>query len=98
MNRPCMICAAVTAGGARCQAHQIRRNRHLAATALVVLLFRDGLTCWICGAPTDRNGAPSRRPTVDHVIPLASGGTDHPDNLRVAHGGCNSARRPAVSY
>lgn len=34
--------------------------------------------CWICGRP----GAD----TVDHIVPRAQGGTDHPTNLRPAHG------------
>jgi 5-methylcytosine-specific restriction endonuclease McrA len=28
--------------------------------------------------------------TVDHVIPLSAGGTNHPSNLRAACRGCNS--------
>lgn len=41
--------------------------------------------CWICGQP----GADS----IDHVIPLARGGTDDPSNLRPAHmHPCNRAK------
>jgi 5-methylcytosine-specific restriction endonuclease McrA len=29
--------------------------------------------------------------TVDHIIPIADGGTDHPDNLRPACAACNGA-------
>ncbi len=57
--------------------------------------------CWLCGRP----GAD----TVDHVIPIADGGSNDPSNLRPAHGkarpeyGCpgnygrGKARRPASS-
>lgn len=30
--------------------------------------------------------------TVDHLVPQAHGGDDHPDNLLIAHASCNSAR------
>lgn len=30
--------------------------------------------------------------TVDHLIPQSHGGDDHLDNLRIAHGTCNSFR------
>jgi 5-methylcytosine-specific restriction endonuclease McrA len=53
--------------------------------------------CWLCGLPA-RPGDPL---TVDHVLPLALGGTSHRTNLRAAHASCNSsrggARFPGVS-
>ena len=30
--------------------------------------------------------------TVDHVIPRSRGGTDHPDNLQLLCGACNSTK------
>ncbi|MBL9020580.1 MAG: HNH endonuclease [Myxococcales bacterium] len=30
--------------------------------------------------------------TVDHLVPQSVGGGDEPDNLRLAHGSCNSRR------
>ena len=30
--------------------------------------------------------------TVEHVVARANGGTDHPDNLRIAHRKCNSSK------
>lgn len=41
-------------------------------------------TCWLCGLP----GAD----TVDHVHPVALGGTNDPANLRPAHAPCNRAK------
>ena len=38
--------------------------------------------CWLCG----REITDPRDYTVDHVIPLALGGTNAPSNLRPAHG------------
>lgn len=40
-------------------------------------ILRASDICWICGQP----GADA----VDHVIPVARGGTDDPTNLRPAH-------------
>ena len=34
---------------------------------------------------------------IDHVVPVAKGGSDHPDNLRPAHTACNS-KKGAKSY
>lgn len=42
-----------------------------------------GGKCWMCGAAAD---------SVDHVIPLANGGTNWPANLRPACIPCNSAK------
>lgn len=49
------------------------------------LLFRQyGGRCWICGEP----GAD----VMHHVIPVALGGTNWPDNLRPAHARCASSK------
>lgn len=39
-----------------------------------------------------RTHFPFRNLTVDHVIPQAKGGTDHPDNLQLLCGACNSMK------
>jgi len=43
-------------------------------------------TCWLCG----RQITDPRDYTVDHVVPLAQGGTNAPSNLRPAHGRKNA--------
>lgn len=55
------------------------------------IAVRDGFVCHICNGLVDMTlprtvglGA-----TVDHVIPLSKGGSDEPDNLRLAHWSCN---------
>ena len=66
---------------------------------------RDGMACHICGDVCDpedkttvngnhRNGL--TYPTVDHVWPLARGGTDTWDNVKLAHAWCNSAKSDAL--
>ena len=56
-----------------------RRNggSHRWRQTVAYVIRRDGGICWICGQP-DADSA-------DHVIPVAQGGTDDPDNLRAAH-------------
>ena len=91
MLRACRRCGRPTTG-AFCAEHQhlatrrhynsgeYRANRqHLLATES---------TCWICG-DGPRAGDPW---TADHLIPLASNGTNARDNLRLAHHSCNSRR------
>jgi 5-methylcytosine-specific restriction endonuclease McrA len=48
------------------------------------ILLRDGAECFWCGMDAD---------TVDHVIPVAKGGTDDPENLVAACRKCNFAKQ-----
>lgn len=54
------------------------------------VLRRDNHTCYYCGAK-----APETKITVDHVIPVALGGTDEPSNLVAACGDCNGGKSSA---
>lgn len=42
------------------------------------ILARDGHRCVMCGRPCPH----PRHHHVDHIVPRARGGTDHPSNLR----------------
>lgn len=60
---------------------------------------RDGWRCGICQDPVDADLIGSRsmwRPSLDHIVPHIEGGTDDPDNLRLAHFWCNSIRGAAL--
>ena len=59
------------------------------------VLRRDDYTCWICGCSVDMDVDPLHpaAPSMDHVVPLASGGEHTYSNIRTSHYGCNSARR-----
>lgn len=35
------------------------------------------------------------RPTFDHIVPQAAGGSDMEDNLQLAHAGCNKRKGKA---
>lgn len=52
---------------------------------------RDGWCCQLCGGPIDatlRSPDPGSA-SVDHVVPLARGGSHTQDNVQAAHLGCN---------
>lgn len=51
------------------------------------VLRRDNHTCRYCGGQ-----APDVKLTVDHVTPVALGGTDNPDNLVAACQDCNAGK------
>lgn len=50
------------------------------------LLERDGPQCQICGEHLNPHAEPFH---VDHVKPVAKGGTSDPSNLQLAHPDCN---------
>ena len=58
------------------------------------IVIREEDTCWLCGQPVNKNlrGTDPLGPSVDHVVPLARGGSNARGNLRLAHFGCNSSR------
>jgi hypothetical protein len=62
----------------------------------ISILERDEYMCHLCGEKTDPTathimGQPGweRYPHLDHVIPISKGGSDTPDNVKVAHAECN---------
>lgn len=48
---------------------------------------RDNATCQLCWLPVDVSEA-----SLDHIIPLAKGGTHEPANVQLAHRRCNSRK------
>lgn len=52
------------------------------------VLRRDGFTCQYCGARP-----PAVELVIDHVRPVAEGGTNDPDNLLTACEPCNQGKR-----
>lgn len=56
---------------------------------------RDGWRCHLCGAEVEQCGGTAHEPkgaTVDHIIPIALGGTHTWDNVALAHRRCNISR------
>jgi hypothetical protein len=54
---------------------------------------RDHWLCGICGKRVTREDA-----ALDHIIPVSLGGADTPDNVRLAHGSCNSRRGDGIRH
>jgi 5-methylcytosine-specific restriction endonuclease McrA len=53
-------------------------------------------SCWLCGELVDKSlPYPMRAsPSVDHVVPVRAGGSQHDrENLRLAHLSCNQRRK-----
>lgn len=53
------------------------------------VLRRDGFRCYYCGTRGNETGDGL---TIDHVVPVALGGTDDAENLVSACGDCNSGK------
>jgi hypothetical protein len=62
-----------------------KRLRHLVEQ----LAERDGLWCWFC--EIGFLSSESAEITVEHLVPKAHGGPNHPSNLVLACGACNKA-------
>jgi hypothetical protein len=80
-----------------------RRAREAGAPAIsadtrIAVYLRDSWTCQLCGLPTDRKlrTPHPEAPTIDHVIPLAGGGSHVLANWQTAHSYCNSVKRDLV--
>ena len=59
---------------------------------------RDGWTCQLCGRPIDPEVAwpDPMSASVDHIVPLARGGSHSMINVQSAHLGCNSRKGDRV--
>lgn len=56
---------------------------------------RDGWVCGICGEPVNKDleYPDPESASLDHIIPLAAGGTHTWDNVQLAHLRCNVEKR-----
>jgi len=66
-----------------------RRARIPAAVKKLVLRRTDS-RCWYCGAELSRLGEMSFE--IDHVLPIAKGGTNDPSNLVASCRACNQKK------
>ena len=82
--KPCTVCGRPTRGS-RCPAHHPRNGSTRSwRTLRAEILYRDAYRCALCS----RQAA-----EVDHVTPLAWGGTDDPSNLRSLCSTCHVEQR-----
>jgi 5-methylcytosine-specific restriction endonuclease McrA len=93
VNRPCISCGRVISRGSRCppcttaaDAGRIRATagRGNAAKLRREALERGPLSCWACGRPYAADALEAH-----HVQPLALGGADTLDNVRLACRPCH---------
>lgn len=57
-------------------------------------------TCQLCLSPVrpDEDSNHPRYPTLDHIVPRARGGSDDPENLRLACRQCNTRRGTNIGW
>jgi 5-methylcytosine-specific restriction endonuclease McrA len=76
----------------------LRRRRakkleaYVAAVVSDEIVKRDQGICGICSKPI------MGKLELDHVIPLARGGTHEPDNVQLAHSSCNRKKHARVDF
>lgn len=60
----------------------------------VDILARDNETCQLCLAYIDSSlrFPDTKSFSVDHILPIALGGSDTPDNVQASHLGCNARK------
>lgn len=61
----------------------------------LVVLDRDGWSCYLCGDPTPRDlrgTVHPRAPEIDHIVPKSRGGLDSYENTRACCRRCNLAK------
>jgi 5-methylcytosine-specific restriction endonuclease McrA len=78
--------------------HRRRAQKKQTASGEPVLLAeiaeRDDWRCHLCGDPVDSalSWPDPMSPSLDHVVPLSLGGMHAPENVRLAHLRCNTAK------
>jgi 5-methylcytosine-specific restriction endonuclease McrA len=70
------------------------KDAYVADVNRLQIFKRDRLICHICGKKTDpRKSAPHpKAPTIDHIVPIAKGGTHEPANVATACFMCNATK------
>ena len=88
----CSVRCSARAGKDRRRAR--KRNAYVADVNRMDVFESDGWRCHLCGKRIRRDMVVPHplAATVDHVIPLAAGGTHEPSNCRAAHYLCNSTK------
>ena len=99
LDRTCSAsCQAIHASDRKHAAKHRRRARMRDAYRADVIRSdiwtRDKFTCQLCGHALDMGEAVPHplAPTIDHIVPLARGGTHEPSNVQAAHFLCNAVK------
>lgn len=81
---------------------RIPKDKRIDNVTLAELYKRDNGVCYLCGEKCDYNDyyysstgafiAGEQYPSIEHIIPICSGGDHSWANVRLAHRGCNSLK------
>lgn len=88
-------CSTKCARSLERRSERVRRHHTLDDRVPSRLVFaRDNWICWLCQKSTAKKWTRDNplSPTLDHVVPLAKGGTHTASNLRTAHWVCNTRK------
>lgn len=98
-TRPGATCTVATRQDITPSPTKARRNYRLRVGRVALvdrqsIYRRDQWRCRLCGKPVNRSiGVPHPyAATLDHILPLALGGTHEPSNVQLAHFICNSRK------
>lgn len=96
-NRFCSVDCAVEFNGRRDSDHAPFK---IAQSVRLSIYESFGWKCSLCQCPTrpDEHYNHPRYPTLDHVQPRSLGGSDDPENLRLACRQCNTLRGNNVDW
>ncbi len=64
-------------------------SREWQETIITFLLERDGTLCQLCKTELALS---DRKPSINHILPVALGGPNRMDNLNLVHKHCNDAQ------
>ena len=90
----CKSCRALIQARNDQRKNHTRRGAGVMTMTVQDIAERDGRRCCICGQKIDlsRSGSDRLGPTIEHLLPISKGGTNHPANLGLAHRVCNVSR------
>lgn len=77
-----------------------KKQAYVADVSPARIYERDGWRCQLCRKKVRRDKAVPHplAPVLDHIVPLACGGTHEPANVQCAHFICNSKKSDGASY
>lgn len=75
-------------------------DRWISMASRNAIYLRDEGICQLCFVPVDFDAhyMSQSAPTLDHIIPRSHGGSDDPENLRLACRGCNCSRSNRLDW
>lgn len=86
----------VRENGARRRARKM--NAYVAPVDREAIYKRDNYTCQLCGelVEMDEQHPHPMSPVIDHILPLARGGTHEPRNVQLTHSLCNQKKGATI--